>query len=140
VLTILQRHQSYRLTLEEVDGLVGDEIPCEILCSVHTAHNERAVAVGAPEEFKVRRGLPADALAPVLTFLSFSSGFITLEVASISTTLRIMATASLGFTLDLRPSLTTEVAASSRRPFRTNHQGDSGARKMRIASGVGNIH
>ena len=59
---------------------------------------------------------------------------------SSSMTRRIMATVSPEFNFVLRPRRSTDFAASSRRPFRTSHQGDSGARNKRMASGVGNIH
>lgn len=63
-----------------------------------------------------------------------------LMVFSRSTVRRIMATDSDALSLVLRPRRATDFSASSRRPLRTSHQGDSGAKKSRIASGVGNIH
>src|SRR3569833_1077492 len=63
------------------------------------------------------------------------------SVFSSSTVRRIMATDSSRFSiLDARPRRRTERAASSLRPFRTNHHGDSGANQRRWARGVGNIH
>lgn len=38
------------LTLEEVDGLVGDEVARQVLRGVDTAHDEGTVEVGALEE------------------------------------------------------------------------------------------
>jgi hypothetical protein len=52
----------------------------------------------------------------------------------------IMATDSPAFDKVFRPKRSTDRFASSRRPLRTNHHGDSGAKNMRIAKGVGNIH
>lgn len=39
-----------QLTLEEIDGLVGDEVARQVLCRVDTAHDEGTVEVGALEE------------------------------------------------------------------------------------------
>ena len=39
--------ENLQLTLEEVDGLVGDEVTRKILSSVDTAHNEGSVAIRA---------------------------------------------------------------------------------------------
>lgn len=55
-------------------------------------------------------------------------------------TRRIMATPSAPLTCDFRPSRSIARAACSNLPLRTNHHGDSGARNMRTANGVGNIH
>src|ERR1700761_5405712 len=63
------------------------------------------------------------------------------SVFSSSIVRRIMATESAGLSVALeRPRRRTDFSASARRPFRTSHQGDSGARKRRMARGVGNIH
>lgn len=72
--------------------------------------------------------------------LKSSARLGSLTVFSRSTVRRIMATASLVLSLVLRPRRATDFSASARRPFRTSHQGDSGAMNMRIARGVGNIH
>jgi hypothetical protein len=39
------------LTFEKVNGLVGDEIACQVLRCVHTAHNQCAVAIGTFPQF-----------------------------------------------------------------------------------------
>src|SRR6201996_9629932 len=63
------------------------------------------------------------------------------SVFSSSIVRRIMATESAGLSVALeRPRRRTDFSASASRPFRTSHQGDSGARKRRMARGVGNIH
>lgn len=91
----------------------------------------RFCAAYTPHTMRVRyRSLP----------LNSSARLGSLTVFSRSTVRRIMATASVVFSLVLRPRRATDFAASSRRPLRTSHQGDSGARNMRIARGVGNIH
>lgn len=41
------------LTLEEVDGLVGDEVTSKILRRVHTADNQGTVEISAPEQLQV---------------------------------------------------------------------------------------
>ena len=61
-------------------------------------------------------------------------------VFSFSMTRRIIATVSVGLTRDLRPRRSMDFAACSSLPFLTSHQGLSGAKKRRIARGVGNSH
>ena len=58
------------------------------------------------------------------------------KLASISTVRSIIASVSSTFSVDLRPSRSTERRASSLRPRRISHHGDSGAKKMRTKSGV----
>ena len=40
------------LTLEEVDGLVGNEVASQVLCGVHTANNGSTVKIDSLEQLQ----------------------------------------------------------------------------------------
>jgi hypothetical protein len=51
-LIVLRRHRSIGLTLKEKDGLVGDEIACQVLRGIDTTDNGGTSKISALEKFE----------------------------------------------------------------------------------------